>query len=75
MPLLAQLGKTLRRRAAGPVFFVTHSHADEFVPNRSPLYTLESVRANIAALLSTCSAAGVAVEFIPAHRVSALVED
>lgn len=74
-PLLAQLRRTLRRPEGGPVFFVTHAHADEFVPNRSPLYTLKSVRANIAALLSTCSAAGVAVEFIPAHRVAALVGD
>jgi len=74
-PLISQLRKALRRPDAGPVFFVTHSHADEFVPNRSPLYTLESVRANIAALLRVCDEAGTAAEFIPAHRMAALVRD
>lgn len=72
-PLVAQLRKTLRRRDDAPVFFVTHAHADEFVPNRSPLYTPQSVRANVAALLRTCSDAGAAAEFIPAQRVSSLV--
>ena len=72
-PLVRQLRKALRRREEGPVFFVTHSHADEFVPNRSPLYTLESVRANLESLLRTCREAGAMAEFIPAHRISSLV--
>lgn len=72
-PLVAQLRKALRRQENGPVFFVTHSHADEFVPNRSPLYALESVRANIAALLRACGEAGAPVEFVPAQRLADLV--
>ena len=74
-PLVAELRAALKRQSGGPAFFVTHSHADEFVPNRSPLYTLDSVRVNIAALLAACSDAGAAVEFIAAHRIAALVRD
>jgi hypothetical protein len=71
-PLVAQLRKTLRSGEGDPVFFVTHSHADEFVPNRSPLYSLESVRANLEALLRACDAAGARAEFIPARQLPAL---
>jgi hypothetical protein len=72
-PLVAQLRRELRRGGAGPAFFVTHAHADEFVPNRSPLYTPGSVRANLTALLRACREAGATTEFIPAHRVADLV--
>jgi len=72
-PLIAQLRRALQQQKAEDVFFVTHSHADEFVPNRSPLYTLESVRANVSAVLDACRDAGVATEFIPAHRIATLV--
>ncbi len=71
-PLVAQLRRTLRRRQLGPLMVVLHSHADEFVPNKSGLYALESVRTNLTALLRACDEAHTPVEFVQARRVPAL---
>lgn len=74
-PMVTQLRKAIRRAGSGPIVVVTHSHADEFVPNRSRLYSLESVRTNLAALLRVCSEAQTRVEFAQARRVPALWPD
>jgi hypothetical protein len=71
-PLVAQLRLELRRAEAGPLVFATQLHADELVPNRSGLYSLKSVRANLEALLNTCRESGVPVEFVPASRIPEL---
>ncbi len=73
-PLGKQLAKTLRvsdRRS--PLVFATYFHPDELLPNRSRLYDLESVRANLEAVLQTCDKASWGVEFIQASRVPALL--
>lgn len=71
-PLVAELRAALRRAEGGPLVFSTQCHADEFVPNRSALYTIESVRANLEALLRACHEAQAPVEFVPARRMAAL---
>ena len=73
--MVTQLHKAIRRVGSGPIVVVTHSHADEFVPNRSRLYSLESVRTNLAALLRVCSETQTRVEFAQARRVPALWPD
>jgi hypothetical protein len=72
-PLVAHLGKVLRRPGAGPLVFETHFHADELVPNRSALYDLQSVRPNIRALVRVCHEAGAPLEFVPACRIPTLL--
>jgi hypothetical protein len=74
-PLVTHLRKAVGRAGSGPLVVVTHSHADEFVPNRSRLYSLESVRTNLEALLRVCSEAHTRVEFVQARRVPALWPD
>ncbi len=71
-PLVSALRRTLRRRSPEPLVFGTQFHADELVPNRSGLYDLASVRANLAALLAACRAADAPVRFAPASRIAAL---
>jgi hypothetical protein len=72
-PLVSQLGRALRVSATGLLVVALHSHADEFVPNHSRLYSLESVRTNLEALLRVCRDARTPVEFVQASRVPALV--
>lgn len=72
-PLVAQLRRAIRRPAPGPLVFETHFHADELVPNRSPLYDLGSVRPNIEALRRACDQSRAPLEFIPACRLPSLV--
>ena len=74
-PLVAQLRKALRRRESGPLVFATYFHPDELLPNRSPLYNIESVRTNLEALLRACNEAHSAVEFVKACQVPALLTD
>jgi hypothetical protein len=71
-PLARQLARLLRRGGHGPVLFATQFHADELVPNRSPLYDLASVRTNLEMLLRVCDRAATPLEFIPANRIPAL---
>ena len=68
-PVVAQLRRVLRSGSDGPVVFVTHCHADEFVPNRSPLYDLAAVRANLAEVLRACEEAGTAAAFARADQI------
>lgn len=70
-PLIAQLHRTLRR-GAGPLVFETHFHPDELVPNKSPLYDLAAVRANLQALLRACEAERTPVSFVQAAAVPSL---
>jgi hypothetical protein len=72
-PLVTQLRRALRRPGDEPLVFETHLHADELVPNRSPLYDLASVRPNLEALRRVCQEARVPLEFIPAHRIPSLL--
>ncbi len=74
-PLVAQLRRVLRRLANGPLVFSTQCHADELVPNRSPLYNIDSVRTNLKALLRACNEAHAPVEFVPACRIPGLWSD
>lgn len=74
-PLAAQLRKVLRRPERGPLVFVTQFHADELLPNRSPLYNLESVRTNLEALVRVCTELATPVEFVQACRIPALWSD
>jgi hypothetical protein len=68
-----ELGKTLRASdMSRPLVFATYFHPDELLPNRSGLYDLESVRANLEAVLRTCEDTSSGVEFIQASRVPAL---
>lgn len=71
-PLVTQLGRSLRGPGSEPLVFETHFHADELVVNRSKLYTLESVRANIDALVRACERAAARVEFVAARRIPAV---
>ena len=72
-PLVTELRRILSRPLRAPLVVETHFHADELLPNRSGLYDLPSVRANLAALLATCDAAGVRAEFVPAGRIPSLL--
>ena len=74
-PLVAQLRKALRGAENGPVVFSTQCHADELVPNRSPLYRIDSVKTNLEALLRVCNEAHAPVEFVQARRIPALWSD
>ena len=79
-PLVAQLRKALRGPPrpppdADPLVFETHFHPDELVPNRSRLYNLESVRANLEAVLRACAEARTPVEFVRAEHVLTLWPD
>ena len=71
-PMVADLRARLRRSGAGPVVFVTQLHADELVPNKSGLYSLESLLPNIRSLVRAGEEASVPVEFVPAGRLPAL---
>lgn len=73
-PLVSQLLRELRRGGQGPLVFETHFHADEVVPNRSSLYDLASVRANLEAIRTACHEARTPLEFVTADRIPALVE-
>jgi len=68
-PLVAQLRSALRRGGVGPLVFATQFHADELLPNRSRLYDLQGVRANLASLVRACADAGVAAQFTQACRI------
>jgi hypothetical protein len=73
-PLVSQLRTTLRRRdSEEPVVFATYFHPDELLPNRSRLYDLASVRANLQALLRTAEENKAAVEFVRASALPALL--
>jgi len=74
-PLVAQLRRTLRRPGNGPLVFSTQCHADELVPNRSALYSIDSVHTNLAALLRACDAAHTPVQFVQACQIPALWPD
>jgi hypothetical protein len=54
------------------VLFAMAFHPDELLPNRSALYTMESVRKNLAALVRTSREAGWAVEFVRSERLRSL---
>ena len=71
-PLVTQLRAALRRSNGGPVVFSTQCHADEFLPNRTTLYSLSSVRANLEALLRVCDAARAPVRFAQLREIVAL---
>jgi hypothetical protein len=71
-PLAAELGRMLRRGGTGPLVFATYFHPDEVLPNKSAMYSRESVRANLEAVLRACREAGVAAEFTPAGQLPAL---
>jgi hypothetical protein len=71
-PLVAQLRRALRCPQNGPLVFSTLFHADELLPNRSWLYSLESVRTNLEALLRACEQALTAVEFVQAWKIPAV---
>ncbi|NOT08326.1 MAG: hypothetical protein HOP28_08985 [Gemmatimonadales bacterium] len=71
-PLVRALGRAVCARNEASTLFATYFHPDELLPNRSGLYSLESVRANLASILETCARAGAAVEFIPASRIAGL---
>lgn len=71
-PLVAELRRELRREVSAPLVFETHFHADELVPNRSSLYELASVRANLTALVQACEESGARLEFVQARRVPSL---
>lgn len=68
-PLVHDLRKRLRRDGDTPVVFETHFHPDELVPNRSALYELHGVRANIESLIRACERAGARLEFVQARRI------
>jgi hypothetical protein len=75
-PLAAELRTWLRRPDGTgreqPLVFVTQFHADELVPNRSRLYGIGSVRANLEAVVRVCHEAQAPLEFVPASRLPAL---
>ncbi len=71
-PLVTQLRHMATRAGEGPILFSTQFHADELVPNRSTMYRLESLRANVQALVRACHDANVPAEFIQAQRIPAL---
>jgi len=71
-PLVTGLRRLLRRGGNGPLVFETHFHADELIPNRSPLYHLASVRANLEAVVRTCHEQDTPVQFIAARQVPSL---
>jgi hypothetical protein len=71
-PMVAQLRGMLRQPGTAPLVFVTQLHADELVPNKSGLYSLESMLPNIRALLQAGEEASIPVQFIPAGRLPAL---
>jgi hypothetical protein len=71
-PLVAELRKALRAPGTGPLVFETHFHPDELLPNKSRLYNLESVRANLLAVVRACDEAGTPLEFTRACRMPAL---
>jgi len=71
-PLVTHLRKQLRGPGSEPLVFATHCHADELVTNRSRLYDLGSVRANLEALLRACREGATPVQFVPAGRIPSL---
>jgi hypothetical protein len=71
-PLVAELRRAVRRND-GPLVFETHFHPDELVPNRSALYELAAVQANLAAVLRVCREARTPATFVPAGRLPALL--
>lgn len=68
-PLCGELRSSLRRGDARPIFFITYFHPDELLPNRSSLYSLESVRDNLQSLLLVCREANVKTKFIAASKI------
>lgn len=74
-PLVSELGRAVRGSATAPLVVALHSHADEFLPNHSRLYSPASVRTNLEALLRVCRDAKTPVEFVQASRVPALWPD
>ena len=68
-PLVTELRGVLRRGDGGPLVFETHFHADELVPNRSPLYDLAGVRTNLEAVVRACREHDTPVQFIQARHV------
>ncbi len=74
-PLVAQLRSALRRADDLPLVFATQFHADELLPNRSRLYDLQSVRANLAALVRACADAGVAAQFAQGCHIPSVWSD
>jgi hypothetical protein len=72
-PLVAALRSTLKRvNGPEPIVFSTQCHADEFLPNKTTLYSLSSVKANLEALIGACDAAGVPVQFTQLREIAAL---
>jgi hypothetical protein len=75
-PMLADLRARLRqpetRAPRGPIVFVTQLHADELLPNKSGLYSLESLLPNVQSLIRAGEEASVPVEFVGASRLPAL---
>ncbi|MEX2181151.1 MAG: hypothetical protein WD771_03870 [Gemmatimonadaceae bacterium] len=69
-PLITALVRELRHESAEPLVFATYFHPDELIPNRSRLYDLPSVRANLSAILAACDRAGAIVEFRQAAEVA-----
>jgi len=74
-PLVTQLRTALRRSGNGPLVFSTQFHADELLPNRSRLYDIQGVRANIQALVRVCDEARTPVQFVQARQIYALMSD
>lgn len=74
-PLVAQLRTALQSAERGPLVFSTQCHADEFVPNRSALYDIAGVKANLEALVRACHEAQTPVQFVQAREIAALWPD
>ena len=72
-PMVTQLRKTLQNGSTGALVFETHFHADEVVPNRSTLYGIECIRANLEALVRTCQDSGAGIAFVQARSIPAVV--
>lgn len=73
-PILTAVSRRLSDSKNANELFVTYFHPDELLPNRTSLYSLQSMHANIESLLRVCHSLGVAPEFIRASQVSALVQ-
>jgi len=71
-PLVSQLRTALRRANGEPLVFSTQCHADEFLPNRTTLYSGDSVKANLTALVRACHDAQAPVQFAQLREIAAL---
>jgi len=72
-PLANELRKQIRRSHLQQLFFVTYFHSDELLENRSSLYSIDSLVANIQKLVQIALDYDIAVEFIQARQIPEFV--